>query len=71
MNATAPLTEAAIQGSTDHLRGLKENVIIGHLIPAGTGIQRYRSLRLDAEIAEAEAQQAAPVEAEAEESKTA
>jgi DNA-directed RNA polymerase subunit beta' len=68
---TRVLTEAAIQGSTDHLRGLKENVIIGHLIPAGTGIQKYRSLRLDAEIAEAEAQLAAPVEAEAEESKTA
>jgi DNA-directed RNA polymerase subunit beta' len=68
---TRVLTEAAIQGSTDHLRGLKENVIIGHLIPAGTGIQKYRSLRLDAEIAEAEAQQAPPAEAEAEESKTA
>jgi DNA-directed RNA polymerase subunit beta' len=68
---TRVLTEAAIQGSTDHLRGLKENVIIGHLIPAGTGINRYRNLRLDAELAEAEAQQAAPAEAEAEESKTA
>ena len=68
---TRVLTEAAIQGSTDHLRGLKENVIIGHLIPAGTGISRYRNLRLDAELAEAEAQQPAPAEAEAEESKTA
>jgi DNA-directed RNA polymerase subunit beta' len=68
---TRVLTEAAIQGSTDHLRGLKENVIIGHLIPAGTGINRYRNLRLDAELAETEAQQAAPAEAEAEESKTA
>jgi DNA-directed RNA polymerase subunit beta' len=62
---TRVLTEAAIQGSTDHLRGLKENVIIGHLIPAGTGITKYRSLRLDAEVAEAEAAQA-QAEAEAE-----
>jgi len=68
---TRVLTEAAIQGSTDYLRGLKENVIIGHLIPAGTGIQRYRTLRLDAELAEAAAAQATPVEAEAEESRTA
>jgi DNA-directed RNA polymerase subunit beta' len=68
---TRVLTEAAIQGSTDHLRGLKENVIIGHLIPAGTGIPRYRTLRLDAELAEAEAAQAVPVEPEAEESRTA
>ena len=35
---TRVLTEAAIQGKVDHLRGLKENVIIGHLIPAGTGM---------------------------------
>ena len=37
---TRVLTEAAIQGKADHLRGLKENVIIGHLIPAGTGMPR-------------------------------
>ena len=43
------LTEAAIQGKMDHLRGLKENVIIGHLIPAGTGMPGYRKLRLEAE----------------------
>ena len=43
------LTEAAIQGKVDHLRGLKENVIIGHLIPAGTGMPVYRKLRLEAE----------------------
>jgi DNA-directed RNA polymerase subunit beta' len=36
---TRVLTEAAISGSRDHLRGLKENVIIGRLIPAGTGIR--------------------------------
>jgi DNA-directed RNA polymerase subunit beta' len=46
---TRVLTEAAIQGKVDYLRGLKENVIIGHLIPAGTGMPMYRKLRLDAE----------------------
>jgi len=43
---TRVLTNAAIAGSTDHLRGLKENVIIGHLIPAGTGIRKYRKIKL-------------------------
>ena len=43
---TRVLTNAAIAGSADLLRGLKENVIIGHLIPAGTGIRDYRSIRL-------------------------
>ena len=46
---TRVLTEAAIQGKVDHLRGLKENVIIGHLIPAGTGMSSYRKLRLESE----------------------
>jgi DNA-directed RNA polymerase subunit beta' len=46
---TRVLTEAAIQGKVDYLRGLKENVIIGHLIPAGTGMPGYRKLRLEAE----------------------
>ncbi len=36
------LTEAAIKGKVDHLRGLKENVIIGKLIPAGSGLAQYR-----------------------------
>ncbi len=39
---TRVLTEAAINGKVDHLRGLKENVIVGRLIPAGTGFSRYR-----------------------------
>ncbi len=39
---TKVLTEAAVAGKEDHLQGLKENVIIGHLIPAGTGIEFYR-----------------------------
>jgi DNA-directed RNA polymerase subunit beta' len=40
------LTNAAIAGSTDYLRGLKENIIIGHPIPAGTGMKRYRDVKL-------------------------
>jgi DNA-directed RNA polymerase subunit beta' len=43
---TRVLTEAAINGKTDYLLGLKENVIIGQLIPAGTGLERYRSIRI-------------------------
>ena len=41
------LTDAAIEGKADHLAGLKENVIIGKPIPAGTGLQRYRDVRPD------------------------
>jgi DNA-directed RNA polymerase subunit beta' len=43
---TRVLTNAAIAGSTDYLRGLKENIIIGHPIPAGTGMKRYRAVKL-------------------------
>lgn len=43
---TRVLTNAAIAGSTDNLRGLKENIIIGHPIPAGTGMKRYRAVKL-------------------------
>ncbi len=39
------LTDASVQGKVDHLRGLKENVIIGKLIPAGTGVKEYRSVK--------------------------
>ncbi len=46
---TKVLTEAAINGKEDPLIGLKENVIIGKLIPAGTGMKRYRSVKLDTE----------------------
>src|SRR5260370_4252109 len=42
---TRVLTEAAITGATDHLVGLKENVIIGKLIPAGTGVEQRRQLK--------------------------
>ncbi|RHB34349.1 DNA-directed RNA polymerase subunit beta' [Clostridiales bacterium TF09-2AC] len=44
---TKVLTEAAINGKIDHLIGLKENVIIGKPIPAGTGMKRYRNVKLD------------------------
>ena len=44
---TKVLTEAAIKGKVDPLHGLKENVIIGKLIPAGTGMKRYRDVQID------------------------
>ena len=44
---TKVLTEAAISGKLDWLRGLKENVIIGRLIPAGTGLPKWRRLKID------------------------
>ena len=44
---TKVLTEAAISGKKDHLLGLKENVLIGKLIPAGTGMERYRNIEVD------------------------
>ncbi|MGA8830307.1 MAG: DNA-directed RNA polymerase subunit beta', partial [Desulfomonilaceae bacterium] len=43
---TKVLTEASISGKIDYLRGLKENVIMGRLIPAGTGLDQYKNLRL-------------------------
>ncbi len=46
---TKVLTDAAIKGKVDHLIGLKENVLIGKLIPAGTGMKRYRSVNLDSD----------------------
>lgn len=49
---TKVLTEAAIRGKIDPLIGLKENVIIGKLIPAGTGMKHYRGVRLDSDMAE-------------------
>jgi DNA-directed RNA polymerase subunit beta' len=47
---TRVLTEAAIQGKRDELLGLKENVIMGHLIPAGTGVNRYRWIRVEDDL---------------------
>ena len=47
------LTEASINGAVDNLRGLKENVIVGRLIPAGTGMEYYRNVKLAPELEEA------------------
>jgi DNA-directed RNA polymerase subunit beta' len=52
---TRVLTEASINGSVDSLRGLKENVIVGRLIPAGTGMEYYRNIQLSQELEEAAA----------------
>ena len=46
---TKVLTEAAVSGKIDYLLGLKENVIIGHLIPAGTGVDRYKDINVEKE----------------------
>ena len=54
---TKVLTEAAIKGKVDNLIGLKENVIIGKLIPVGTGMKRYRSTRLSTDNALEELEQ--------------
>jgi DNA-directed RNA polymerase subunit beta' len=52
---TKVLTQAALEGKKDMLRGLKENVIMGRLIPAGTGLSRYRDY--DASVSEAPAEE--------------
>ncbi|MGH7793180.1 MAG: hypothetical protein ACREOB_12775, partial [Thermodesulfobacteriota bacterium] len=49
---TRVLTEAACEGKADHLRGLKENVIMGRLIPAGTGLPIYRNIDLEIKATE-------------------
>src|SRR2546426_11984124 len=54
---TRVLNAASIQGKVDHLRGLKENVIVGRLIPAGTGMEYYRNVRLSPEMEEAAAKE--------------
>src|SRR5204862_5779767 len=46
---TRVLTEAAINGKVDYLRGLKENVIMGRLVPAGTGMEYYRRVKIAGE----------------------
>src|SRR6516164_8794284 len=57
---TRVLTEAAVAGKVDYLRGLKENVIMGRLIPAGTGLEHYRSIQLLTEIPKEEPQAIEP-----------
>ena len=49
---TKVLTEASINGRVDYLRGLKENVIMGRLIPAGTGLGAYKRLTVDVDLDE-------------------
>jgi DNA-directed RNA polymerase subunit beta' len=63
---TRVLTEAAINGAVDNLRGLKENVIVGRLIPAGTGLEYYRNVQLSPELEEAAARVQQEVTAEQE-----
>ncbi|MFC1618438.1 DNA-directed RNA polymerase subunit beta' [Candidatus Neomarinimicrobiota bacterium] len=60
---TRVLTDAAVEGKTDHLRGLKENIVMGRLIPAGTGLSRYRDILVanpDPELEEEDVVQEAP-----------
>jgi DNA-directed RNA polymerase subunit beta' len=57
------LTEASIRGAVDNLRGLKENVIMGRLIPAGTGLEFYRNFKLTSEVEPAQPEVEAPTEA--------
>ena len=47
---TKVLTDAAIRGKVDPLVGLKENVIIGRLVPAGTGMEQYRNLEIESTV---------------------
>jgi DNA-directed RNA polymerase subunit beta' len=63
---TRVLTEASINGAIDNLRGLKENVIVGRLIPAGTGLEYYRNVQLSPELEEAAAKVQQEVSAEIE-----
>jgi DNA-directed RNA polymerase subunit beta' len=60
---TRVLTEAAVTGKADSLRGLKENVVVGRLIPAGTGLAYHKQRRLDRAAKDESAKSAADVEA--------
>ncbi|MBX3118765.1 MAG: DNA-directed RNA polymerase subunit beta' [Fimbriimonadaceae bacterium] len=64
---TRVLTDAAVRGKKDHLIGLKENVIIGRLIPAGTGVEQYRNVSIDVQRGPSWAQQSLTALVEAEE----
>jgi DNA-directed RNA polymerase subunit beta' len=59
---TRVLTEAAISGRVDYLRGLKENVIMGRLIPAGTGMEYYRNVKLERDETAGEERERSPDE---------
>ena len=64
---TRVLTDAAIKGKIDPLIGLKENVILGKLIPAGTGMKRYQNIKLNTDYKKAIVEQTAEVKTESEE----
>jgi DNA-directed RNA polymerase subunit beta' len=66
---TKVLTDAAIEGKVDMLLGLKENVIMGHLIPAGTGIKEFRDIIVEIPNAQTETTEPQPAAEEAESSK--
>ena len=69
---TKVLTEAAIKGRVDPLIGLKENVIIGKLIPVGTGMSKYRNIKLNTDaMIEAQKEEEARLRREAEEKENA
>lgn len=69
---TKVLTEAAIKGKVDPLIGLKENVIIGKLIPVGTGMSKYRNIKLNTDaMIEAQKEEEARLRREAEEKENA
>ena len=59
---TRVLTEAAIRGKIDYLRGLKENVIMGRLIPAGTGMEHYRRIDVENPFEQMEEEEVEPLE---------
>jgi len=59
---TRVLTDASIEGKIDHLRGLKENVVMGNLIPAGTGLDKYRNIRVYSPMEDEDENDAADVE---------
>ena len=61
-DTTRVLTDASTIGRVDHLRGFKENVIMGHLIPAGTGFHQHRDVDIEFTVEEPEPQQAEPEE---------
>ena len=47
---TKVLSDASVAGKVDHLKGLKENVIMGRLVPAGTGVKSYRDMDIGARV---------------------
>ena len=67
---TRVLTEAAIKGKVDELVGLKENVIIGKLIPAGTGVNPYKNTRISTDYDEVATENAEEAQNPVEETET-